>query len=114
MEAMASAPVPPRLLRLDADDNVAVAITPLSAGERLAVPGVEGELVVTEPIAFGHKVALAAISAGEAVRKYGEVIGIATAPVAPGAHVHVHNVVSARLPGASGTPAGATAGTVAS
>ncbi len=31
------------------------------------------------------------------MRKYGEVIGIATAAIEPGAHVHVHNLVSARL-----------------
>ena len=31
---------------------------------------------------------------GEAVVKYGEHIGIATAPIPQGGHVHVHNVVS--------------------
>ena len=34
------------------------------------------------------------IAEGEAVVKYGEHIGVATAPIAKGAHVHVHNVVS--------------------
>lgn len=94
------APSAPRLLRLDPTDNVAVALFPLEIGERLVVPGRDGELVVEEAIGFGHKVSLDPIGAGEAVRKYGEVIGIATAPIGPGCHVHVHNVVSARLPGA--------------
>ena len=43
-------------------------------------------------ISFGHKVALRAIGAGEPVRKYGVVIGRATADIARGAHVHVHNL----------------------
>jgi len=33
------------------------------------------------------------------VYKYGEVIGIAIRAIPVGAHVHVHNVLSARLPG---------------
>jgi len=47
---------------------------------------------------MGHKVSLAAIPAGGDVVKYGEVIGIATAAIEPGHHVHVQNVRSARLP----------------
>jgi hypothetical protein len=33
------------------------------------------------------------------VLKYNETIGIASAPIAAGEHVHVQNVRSARLPG---------------
>jgi hypothetical protein len=42
---------------------------------------------------------MAEIGAGDSVVKYGEVIGRATSAIAAGRHVHVHNVVSARLPG---------------
>lgn len=39
----------------------------------------------------GHKIARSDIAAGEAVVKYGQVIGYASAPIAQGAHVHSHN-----------------------
>jgi altronate hydrolase len=82
----------PRVIHLNPRDNVAVALKPLRAGDMAAgVP-------VVEPIPVGHKVSLAAIPAGGDVVKYGEVIGIATAAIEPGHHVHVQNVRSARLP----------------
>jgi len=94
---VATSPVPPRLVHLNARDNVAVAIRPVAAGESVEVAG--KVLLAIDPIPFGHKLALAAMAEGAAVVKYGEVIGRASAPIAAGAHVHVHNVVSARLPG---------------
>ena len=47
-----------------------------------------------EPITFGHKLALVPLAAGAPVYKYGEVIGVASADILAGAHVHVHNVES--------------------
>ena len=44
----------------------------------------------------GHKIALRAIRAGEAVIKYGSPIGLATAEIPAGAHVHTHNLASTR------------------
>ena len=85
------------VLVLDRADNVAVALHDLPAGRTVAVAG--GELVLRDPIPFGHKLALASIASGSAVRKYNEVIGLASEEIAAGAHVHVHNVVSSRLPG---------------
>jgi len=73
-------------LRIDANDDVAVALREIAAGE--AVEGV----IAKEPIAAGHKIALRDIPAGAQVRKYGWPIGRATAPIAAGAHVHTHNV----------------------
>src|SRR4051794_2943271 len=40
----------------------------------------------------GHKVAVRAVPAGATVRKYGQAIGVATAPFAEGDHVHTHNL----------------------
>ena len=40
----------------------------------------------------GHKIATVAIGLGEAVRKYGQILGFANAPIAPGDHVDTHNV----------------------
>lgn len=87
----------PGLLLLDGRDTVAVALRDLAAGEVVTVGSHIVE--VRDPIPFGHKVALARMPRGGAVTKYGEVIGVATADIDGGAHVHVHNVVSARLPG---------------
>ena len=91
------APTLPRLLLLNERDNVAVAIRALRSGDAVEVGG--RRLAVADDIPFGHKVAVAEIGSGEGVIKYGELIGRATAPIEAGRHVHVHNVVSARLPG---------------
>ena len=83
---------------LDARDDVATALRDLSEGETVRVrTGRESDTVLAlEPIAFGHKIALAALAPGDRVRKYGETIGEASAPIARGANVHVHNLRSLR------------------
>jgi altronate hydrolase len=86
----ATTPTPPLALQLSAADNVAVARQALSAGTTLQVGG--HSVTLAEPIASGHKFALLPIAAGAQVLKYGQGIGIATAAIAPGQHVHVHNV----------------------
>src|SRR5439155_23734972 len=49
-------------------------------------------VIVRERIPAGHKVATRAVAAGEPVRRYSQIIGFATQPIAPGQHVHVHNL----------------------
>jgi altronate hydrolase len=44
-------------------------------------------------IPAGHKIALAPISDGSPVRRYGQIIGFAQGNIAAGEHVHTHNVV---------------------
>jgi len=75
-------------------DNVATALEPLDAGRTIRVAAVS--LTLVDAVPRGHKVALRAIGAGEAVVKYGSPIGTASADIAPGAHVHTHNVASTR------------------
>jgi altronate dehydratase len=75
-------------------DNVATALQPLQPGLTLDLAG--GALAVREAVPSGHKIALRTIRAGEAVIKYGSPIGLATAEIAPGSHVHTHNVASTR------------------
>ena len=69
-------------------DSVGVALTALKKGE-----SAEG-VTLAEDIAKGHKFALRPIKKGERVIKYGEVIGQATADIAPGEHVHSHNMAT--------------------
>src|SRR4051812_6948924 len=78
------------LLHLDPRDDVAVALRPVAAGEKLTVGA--RSIAAAEAIASGHKLALRDIAAGETVHKFGWPIGRLTAPVAAGAHVHVHNL----------------------
>jgi altronate hydrolase len=66
---------------------VATAIIELVPGET-----VDGGAAVTRPVPAGHKVALRTIDAGAAVIKLGQPIGVATRSIAPGEHVHTHNL----------------------
>ena len=75
-------------------DNVATALRDLAAGEAVDAGG--RRVAVRDFIPFGHKLAIAAIAKGERILKYGQPIGRATADIAPGEHVHVHNVESER------------------
>jgi altronate hydrolase len=104
------------VLVISARDNVATALEPLERGRTITVR--DQTIVVAEPIARGHKISLRAIPAGEAVVKYGSPIGTASCDIAPGTHVHTHNVASSRgrgdlgaasLSGVSRVPARPTA-----
>ncbi|WP_420393677.1 UxaA family hydrolase [Acuticoccus sp.] len=70
-----------------AQDNVATL-----TDDRRAATSLAGGGPVAPGVPYGHKVAIRAIPAGGDVVKYGVVIGRATADIAPGDHVHVHNV----------------------
>lgn len=82
-------------------DNVATAMEEIRAGEEVAVPLAGGLLTVTaaESIPFGFKIALQDIPQGEIIRKYGETIGRASAPITRGERVHIHNLEGTRARG---------------
>ncbi|MFO7484441.1 UxaA family hydrolase [Oceanibaculum nanhaiense] len=75
-------------IRLHPADNVVVARLALMPGAALPAEGI----AAAASIPAGHKVATASIRAGEPIRKYDQIIGFATDDIAPGDHVHVHNV----------------------
>lgn len=80
-------------------DNVATLFGEAKAGCRVKVMDKAGksfELSVKDDIPYGHKIALARIAKGAQVTKYGEEIGMATADIEPGEHVHIHNIDSIR------------------
>ena len=80
-----------RLLKINAADNVAVAIADdLKAGETLEIDG--RPITLLEDITRGHKVALCDLAEGTDVIKYGYPIGHTTAPVKQGAWIHSHNL----------------------
>lgn len=78
------------LIRINAADNMAVALQPLQKGQIVGWEG--GEITLLNDIPFGHKVALVDLAEGDNVIKYGYPIGHATAPVKRGEHVHSHNL----------------------
>jgi altronate hydrolase len=78
-------------IRIHPADNVVIARRQLVGGtsiddERIAIAGL---------VPPGHKVATRAIAQGEAVRRYNQTIGHATQAIAPGQHVHTHNLAFA-------------------
>ncbi len=79
-----------QLIRINHQDNVAVALHPVAKGETVTVDGVT--VTTSEEIPQGHKLALASIREGDSVIKYGYPIGHATAPIPAGAWVHTHNM----------------------
>lgn len=76
------------VVRLHPSDNVVVATHRLASGESVA----SEDLRATHAIPAGHKMATSAIAPGEPVLKYGQVIGEALVDIAPGDHVHTHNL----------------------
>src|SRR5690348_214674 len=68
----------PRTIRLSADDNVVIAVDQIAQGAQAAAQ------IASERIPRGHKMAIALIAEGEPVRKYGQIIGFASRPIAPG------------------------------
>ncbi|KAA9000645.1 altronate dehydratase [Affinibrenneria salicis] len=79
-----------RAIKIHPADNVAVALCDLAAGEHLAPDATP--LLLTQPLARGHKFALRALACGETIIKYGLSIGHATQPIGAGEHIHVHNM----------------------
>jgi altronate dehydratase len=85
------------VLKLNVDDNVAVALCDLGADTVIELKGEDvGGLRTRQAIPFGHKVALADLPQGEMVLKYGASIGVASQPILKGEHVHIHNLKSVR------------------
>lgn len=84
-------PLAEAVLRLDPGDEVGVALHGMPAGTVLTDAAL-GEITLGSHIPQGHKVALAECGIGAPVHKYGQAIGEATARIAPGDHVHTHNL----------------------
>lgn len=73
-------------------DNVAICRRNVIAGEMLIIEG--DAIVARSDVPLGHKIARLVIELDGAVVKYGMTIGVATAAIAPGEWVHLHNLSS--------------------
>lgn len=81
------------IIRINANDNVAVALKPIAKGTSLMFD--QTEVTTIEDIPQGHKVAIRPVAKGDAVIKYGFRIGFAQADVLPGGWIHTHNLKTA-------------------
>ena len=81
------------LIRLHANDNVLIARQPIALGQELPEFG----LRMRAQVPAGHKIAARRIAAGEPVKKYDTVIGVAARDIEAGEHVHSHNLDAGRL-----------------
>jgi hypothetical protein len=94
--AAAATSTAPRLLLMAPEDNCLIARTQLAAGDAVDIDG--ARVVLPEAVPLGYKVARVALAPGDKVLRYGALIGTVTAPVAQGAILHTHNLVSDYLP----------------
>ncbi|MGN6751854.1 MAG: UxaA family hydrolase, partial [Intrasporangium sp.] len=99
-----------QLLLLASGDDVAIALDELAPGATAAA-GDGTSVTAVSAIPRGHKVALSDLAAGTLVHKYGHVIGVTTAPVRAGEHLHVHNLAMPK--GASALASGGGQATTA-
>ena len=81
------------VIKINQEDNVAVALRPIAKGETLDIAGTP--VTTLEEIPQGHKVAVKPIAQGGNVIKYGFRIGVAKEDIKVGQWVHVHNIKTA-------------------
>jgi len=76
------------VIRIHPADDVVIARHQLVGGTVIDSEGV----TVSGLVPPGHKLAVRAVRAGQPVRRYNQIIGNAKADIAPGQHVHTHNL----------------------
>jgi len=76
------------IIRLHANDDVVIARQQLVSGTAL----LDENVTISGLVPPGHKVATRAIPAGAPVKRYNQIIGFAKRAIAPGEHVHLHNL----------------------
>lgn len=74
------------IVHLHGDDDVVIALKDLPANFAI------GEVITKAAIQRGHKIAINPVRCGKTVRRYGQMIGVATQDIQPGEHVHSHNL----------------------
>ena len=82
-------------IRLHAADNVAIARVPLLPGQQVNIS--RKAITLRSAIPAGHKLALGSIAKGERIYRYGHPIGLASAAIQAGEHIHTHNLAFEEL-----------------
>ena len=84
-----------KAILLNPADDVMIAKANIPAGTIIEDDG--RRIEVRQDIRAGHKVARRPARVGEPIRRYGQIIGFATAEINVGDHVHVHNLAVGEL-----------------
>jgi len=87
-----------RILVKKREDTVGNALEHIALGDaaRWDIDGERHELVALTDVPFAFKVAVKNVKEGDVVVSYGEPIGVASANIAVGECVHVHNLQGQR------------------
>jgi hypothetical protein len=83
-----------RAILIHPDDDVVVVVEACQAGDDVLFTG--GRVAARQDVTFGFKVSRRRLEVGQPVRKYGQAIGLASAPIEIGDVVHIHNLGGAR------------------
>ena len=75
-------------IRLHPNDDVVIARAQLVGGTTL----MDEKVTVVGLVPPGHKIATRRVPKGQPVKRYDQIIGFASRDIAPGEHVHLHNL----------------------
>jgi altronate hydrolase len=75
-------------IRLHPQDDVVIARVEIPTGTLVTRENVRAAGIIPA----GHKMAVCAVSQGQPLHRYNQIIGFATRDIQPGDHVHVHNL----------------------
>ena len=81
-----------KFIIMNQDDNCATALEDIPMS--LKIEFRENLIRINQKIPIGHKFALLDIKKGDLIKKYGEIIGIATKDIEIGDWIHTHNIKS--------------------
>jgi len=78
---------------MNPEDNCATSLVEIPENTELEIESGE-KININQKIPFGHKFALRKVNKGDLVKKYGQIIGIATEDIKIGDWIHTHNIKS--------------------
>ena len=84
----------PGFYQIHIGDNVVTALSDMPVGLAVVFGASSGTIHASEPVTFGHKIALRPIAEGNEIIKYGYTIGVASRSISEGEGVGTANCVS--------------------
>jgi altronate dehydratase len=81
-----------RFIVMHRDDNCVTSLEDIPKEEEVMIDN--NSIKINQNIPLGHKIALIDIKKGSFIKKYGEIIGIATEDIKKGDWIHTHNIKS--------------------
>ena len=78
---------------MNPEDNCATSLTKIPKDEVLQINGSK-TIKLNHDIPMGHKFAIKDLNKGDLIRKYVEIIGVATEDIKAGDWIHTHNIKS--------------------